>query len=251
VKDLDKLSFQIAGVKVHALQPKEARNIVLSWFDEPKKFHYISSTNVNHLVNVFDNHDFLEVVNSAGLSLPDGMPLIWYGRLLGHHLPRRCGIEELMMEIFKLSNEGYGFRHFFYGNAQRVLDLLKVSLLKSFPGLEIVGMCSPPFRDLKEQENDELVEKINRTRPDFIWVSLGCPKQEYWLYKNRHKLKAVAGGGAGAVFNFFSGVTPKSPEVLRYLGLEWFFRLINNPKLSRRYLYKYPQVFIKLLSRSL
>jgi N-acetylglucosaminyldiphosphoundecaprenol N-acetyl-beta-D-mannosaminyltransferase len=156
-----------------------------------------------------------------------------------------------MLELFDLSSQGHSFRHYFYGNTQRVLDLLKRNLLESYPHLNIAGMCSPPFRELTGQENDEYVEKINRTRPDFVWVSLGCPKQETWLYNNRKKLNAVAGGGAGAVFNFLSRVTPKAPDILRYSGLEWFFRLINNPKLSYRYLYKYPQFFLKLLSRAL
>lgn len=251
MKDLDSITFRIAELKVHALQPRKARNIVLSWFDQPRRFHTISSTNVNHFVSAFENNDFYEVVNNADLSLPDGIPLIWWGRLVGYHLPKRCGIEELMVELFELSNEGYSFRHYFYGNTQKVLNRLKRNLLKKYPQLNIAGMFSPPFRELTEEENDEYVEKINQTRPDFVWVSLGCPKQEYWLYKNRKKLNAVAGGGAGAVFNFFSGETPKAPGFLRYAGLEWFYRLINNPGLYRRYLYKYPLFFIKLISRSL
>jgi len=249
--DLKKITFQISGVKVHALQPEQARDIVLSWFDEPRKFHYISSTNVNHLVNVHEDNEFYKVVNNATLSLPDGMPLIWYGRFLGYNLLRRCGIEELMVEIFELSNKGYQFKHYFYGNTTKVLAALKRSLLEAYPNLVIAGMCSPPFRKITQEENNAYVEKINRTNPDFIWVSLGCPKQETWLYQNRHKLNAVAGGGAGAVFNFFSRETPKAPDFLRYSGLEWFFRLINNPKLSYRYLYQYPIFFVKLLTQYL
>jgi len=247
MNDLDKIIFEIAGVKVHALQPEKARDIVLSWFQEPRRFHAISSTNVNNLVNVFDNPDFFKVVNDADLSLPDGMPLIWYGRFLGYKLPRRCGIEELMLEIFELSNQGHPFRHYFYGNTKKVLNQLKKHLLKEYPKLIIAGMFSPPFRRLTEEENNRHIEEINRTRPDFVWVSLGCPKQEDWLYNNRHKLNAVVGGGAGAVFNFMSRETPRAPDILRYSGFEWFFRLINNPKLAYRYLYKYPQFFLKLL----
>ncbi|MBD3414382.1 MAG: WecB/TagA/CpsF family glycosyltransferase [Candidatus Aminicenantes bacterium] len=249
--NLDRLTYRIADVKVHALQPEKARDIVLSWFDQPRRFHYISSTNMNHFVNIDENKEFDRIVNHADLSLPDGMPLIWYGRLLGYQLPKRCGIEELMMEIFDLSNQGYSFTHYFFGNTPKVLKYLKKKLLKQFPHLKIAGMCSPPFRELTEEENHEYVQQINRTDPDFIWVSLGCPKQEIWLYKNRKKLNAVVGGGAGAVFNFLSGQTPKAPDFLRYWGLEWFFRLINNPKLAPRYLYKYPKFFLKRLSRKI
>lgn len=250
MNDLDKMIFRIYGVKVHALQPEKARNVVLSWFQEPKRLHTISSTNMYHFVNVVDDPDFSKVVNDADLSLPDGIPLIWYGRFLGYRLPRRCGIEELMIELFELSNEGYRFRHYFYGNTQKVLTQLKKNLLKKYPNLSICGLFSPPFRELTEEENDEYIENINRTDPDFVWVSLGCPKQERWLYKNRHKLNAVAGGGAGAVFNFMSGETPRAPDFFSYSGLEWFYRLVNNPKLAHRYLYKYPRFFLKLLTRS-
>lgn len=248
MSNLEKLTYQISGVNVHALQPRTARDIVLSWFNEQRKFHYISSTNINNILISVEDKFFFKVTNTADLSLPDGMPLIWYGRFLGYKLPKRCGIEELMIELFELSNEGYNHRHFFYGNTPEVLKDLKTALLKQYPNLNIAGMYSPPFRDLTPEEDDQMISEINSKKPDFIWVSLGCPKQEKWLFNHRDKLDAVAGGGAGAVFNFLSGHSPKAPNIIRYSGLEWFMRLVTNPKkLAHRYLYKYPMFFLKLI----
>ena len=179
------------------------------------------------------------------------MPLIWHGRYLGYKMPKRCGIEEVMYEIFELSNKGYNFRHYFYGNTPKVLGDLKRNLLQRYPNLNIVRMYSPPFRKLKEEEDRQIIEMINKAKPDFLWVSLGCPKQEIWLYEHRDKINAVVGGGAGAVFNFISNHSIKAPKWIQYAGLEWLLRLIANPrKLYKRYLIKYPKFFfIYLISR--
>ena len=240
--------FNICGVNVHAIQPDGATEIVLNWFNKPRQSHYISSTNINNIINAMESHYYYKVINTADLSLPDGIPLIWYGRYLGYKLPKRCGIEELMDEIFELSNKGYNFKHYFYGNTQEVLDDLKKELLKKHPSLNIVGMYSPPFREIKKEENDQIIEMINKAKPDFLWVSLGCPKQEIWLYENREKLNVVVGAGVGAVFNFISKHSIKAPKWIQYAGLEWLLRLIANPKkLYKRYLIKYPKFFFIFL----
>ena len=126
---------------------------------------------------------------------------------------------------------------------------MKIELLKNYPYLNIVGMYSPPFRSLSIEENQDIINEINKTEPDFLWVSLGCPKQEQWIYDNRKLLKPMIAGGAGAVFNFIAGETSRAPSWVQYSGLEWIFRLILDPKkLSRRYLVKYPKfiyLFIK------
>jgi N-acetylglucosaminyldiphosphoundecaprenol N-acetyl-beta-D-mannosaminyltransferase len=185
-------------------------------------------------------------METANLSLPDSVPFLWYGRHLGfENLKNRCGIEEVMDAVFEMSNDGAAFRHFFYGNTPQVLEGLKKALLLKYPKLNICGMLSPPFRPLSKEEDDEYIKKINAATPDFLWVSLGCPKQETWLYDHRHSLKAVVGGGSGAVFNFFSGDSKKAPNWIRYLGMEWLLRLFYEPKrLWKRYLIKYPKFLL-------
>lgn len=248
VRDSKVQPIKILGINVHPIQPAEAREVVLSWFNGRRSFRYVSSTNINNLINAIESPLFFDVTNTAELSLPDGMPLVWYGRYLGYKMPKKCGIEEFMKEIFELSNNGHDFKHYFYGNTQEVLDDLKVELLKKYPKLNIVGMYSPPFRPMSDEENQQTIDMINATHPDFLWVSLGCPKQEIWLYENRHKLNAVVGGGAGAVFNFMANHAVAAPAFIKYAGLEWLLRLVCNPKrLARRYLVKYPKFFMIFL----
>ena len=241
-------AFNICNVNVHAIQSDEAVGTVLSWFKKPREFHYISSTNINNIINAIESYYFLKVTNTADLSLPDGMSLIWYGRYLGYRLPKRCGVEELMCKIFELSNKGHAFKHYFYGSTQETLDCLKEELLRKYPNLDIVGTHSPPFRKMTEEDDRQITEMINKANPDFLWVSLGCPKQEAWLFEHRDKINAVVGAGAGAVFNFLSNSSLKAPKWMQYAGLEWFFRLIKDPKrLYKRYLIKYPRFFFILL----
>lgn len=241
-----KNEFRFLNVKVNAVQPRQARDIVLSWFkNEKEKYHYISSTNINNVVIANDSAHYYDVIDRADLSLPDGVPLLWFGRLLGFKLKKRCGIEELMVELFEMSNEGVNFKHYFYGTTDETLRDLRKALNEKYPNLEIAGMVSPPFRKLSAQENDAYIDAINEAKPDFLWVGLGCPKQETWLYDNRDKLKVTVGGGAGAVFDFISGNITKAPQWIQYLGLEWLFRLSKDPgRLWKRYLVRYPKVFL-------
>ncbi len=241
MEELNKSRFSVLGVNVHALQVNQALEIIKNWQESNDSFRYISSTNLNNIMVAQKSPEYYDVMQHAALSLPDGMPLIWHGKRLGFKLDKRCGIEEVMVELFELSNQGHNYSHYFYGNTPAVLRKMKSKLLEAYPNLNIAGMHSPPFRQLSEEEEDEHIKQINDAKPDFLWVSLGCPKQETWLYKNRHKLNPMIGGGAGAVFNFLSGETVKAPKWVQYAGLEWLMRLCLNPKrLYRRYLILYP-----------
>lgn len=233
------------GVRVDALQPAAATDLILSWLVSEPKFHYICSTNLNNILQAKESPSYAEVMEKADMSIPDGVPLLWYGRLKGFDLKERCGIEEIMLNTFELSNKGHEYTHYFYGNTEEVLSDLKTQLLKEYPKLKIAGMRSPPFRPLTSEEQELELKTINDSKPDFLWVSLGCPKQEAWLFNNRLKLNAVVAGGAGAVFNFFSGHTPRAPKLVRLLGMEWLMRLILEPKrLFRRYVIGYPKLFL-------
>jgi N-acetylglucosaminyldiphosphoundecaprenol N-acetyl-beta-D-mannosaminyltransferase len=157
-----------------------------------------------------------------------------------------------MEAVFELSNQGFAYSHFFYGNTPEVLATLEARLLERYPNLKIAGMFSPPFRPLTVEEDEDHVRMINNSGADFLWVSLGCPKQEKWLFDHRKRLNVVVGGGAGAVFNFFSGQTFKAPNWVRYMGLEWILRLAIEPKrLFRRYCIKYPVFIFRFIQHSL
>jgi len=241
--------FRVIGVKVHAVQTPDVVRVLLAWLrEEPRRFRYISSTNLHNIAQAGELERYREVMDHCDLSLPDGVPLLWYARRHGYALPERCGIEEVMVALFDLSEQGHEFRHYFYGNTPEVLETLRAELSRRWPKLQIAGMHSPPFRKLSPEEDRAEVEAIRAARPDFLWVSLGCPRQETWLYDHRDVLGGMIGGGAGAVFDFLSGLKPKAPQVVQKAGLEWLLRLLSEPKrLWRRYLVLYPHYLLRII----
>ena len=249
----DPPEFRILGVKVHAVQTPEVVRLMLRWrAEEPQRYRYVSSTNLHNIARAGESTAYFEVMDHCDLSLPDGVPLLWYARRHGHVLPERCGIEEVMIGLFDLSEQGHDFRHYFYGNTPEVLDTLQRELAKKWPRLTVAGMHSPPFRKLTPEEDQADVDAINRARPDFLWVSLGCPRQETWLFEHRQVLDGMVGGGAGAVFDFLAGQKPKAPRLVQKAGMEWLLRLASEPKrLWRRYLVLYPRYLMRIVREEL
>jgi N-acetylglucosaminyldiphosphoundecaprenol N-acetyl-beta-D-mannosaminyltransferase len=238
-------SFEVLGIRVDAVQRDSVLEILDSWKrNPPPECQLISSTNVNNVMCSLEIPVMRTATNNAGLSLPDSVPFLWLGRLKGFPLYKRCGIQEIMMDLF----EEETYRHFFFGNTPEVLNRLKTRLHGLHPRLQICGMYSPPFGAFSREQNAEYVKIINESRPDFVWVSLGCPRQEMWIEENRGEIKALGAGGAGAVFDFLAGGTSRAPEWIQYAGLEWFYRLTIDPKqLWRRYLVRYPKFVLLFL----
>jgi N-acetylglucosaminyldiphosphoundecaprenol N-acetyl-beta-D-mannosaminyltransferase len=245
--------YRVLGVKVHAVQPEQAARVLLGWLaQEPRRFRYICSTNLHNIARAGESADYREVMEACDLSLPDGMPLLWCGNRRGFALPERCGIEEVMVALFERSNYGEDLRHFFYGNTPEVLESLRSALARRWPRLTVAGMLSPPFRPLTPEEDRADIHAIRQARPDFLWVSLGCPRQETWLCEHRDQLDGMIGGGAGAVFDFLAGQKPKAPRIIQRAGLEWLLRLASDPKrLWRRYLVLYPRYALRLIFEEL
>jgi N-acetylglucosaminyldiphosphoundecaprenol N-acetyl-beta-D-mannosaminyltransferase len=182
------------------------------------------------------NEKVLTSVNSADLVTPDGMPVVWLGRLMGYNNIRRVYGPDLMREICRIS-EIHQFKNYFYGSSLDVLTKLKAGLNRKYPDLIIGGIFSPPFRQLTVEEDDKIVEEINNCNPDIVWVGLGSPKQDLWMYEHRGKVNAPVIIGVGAAFDFLAGTKPQAPRWMRNSGFEWFFRFITEPKrLWRRYL---------------
>jgi len=238
-------SFQILGIRVDAVQRNDVLEILDSWKkNPPEKCQLISSTNANNVMCSLEIPLMKTATNNSGLSLPDGVPFLWLGRMKGFPLKGRCGIQEIMMDLFEQRN----YRHFFFGNTPEVLFKLKKRLSTLCPKLQICGVYSPPFGAFSKEETAKHIGIINQGKPDFVWVSLGCPRQEMWIEENRAEIKALAAGGAGAVFNFLAGETSRAPEWVQYFGLEWIYRLMIDPKkLWRRYLVRYPKFVILFL----
>lgn len=196
---------------------------------------YICVSNVHTTVLSFRDEEYRKVQNSASMALPDGKPLSIVSRRRGFTDAQRVPGPDLMPKIFEISGEK-GYRHYFYGGKKETLKKLKDALKKKYPDLIIAGMYSPPFRSLSEEEDAAVIKKINDAKPDFIWIALGAPKQEKWMYDHRDKVTGVM-LGVGAAFDFIAGTVKRAPGWMQEMCLEWLYRILQDPvRLIPRYL---------------
>jgi N-acetylglucosaminyldiphosphoundecaprenol N-acetyl-beta-D-mannosaminyltransferase len=208
-----------------------------------RKGGYICFSTVHMVMEAYDNPEFAEKVNNADYIVTDGMPIVWMQKLQGAKEASRIRANDLMIELCRYA-EKKGFSVGFYGSKSPVLESILRRTEKNFPNLKIVYAFSPPFRNLSAEEDEEITKAINQAGPDILFVGLGCPKQENWMADHKDKLKAVM-LGVGASFDFFAGNIRECPAWLGKLGLEWLFRLIQEPKrLWRRYLLLNPRFII-------
>ena len=195
---------------------------------------YICVSNVHTTVMSYENEEYRKIQNGAAMALPDGAPLSSYSRRKGYKQAQRVTGPDLMLELFAISKEK-GYRHYFYGATEETLQSMKEVLERDYPGIQIAGMYAPPFRVLTPQEDAQIVAKINEDRPDFIWIGLGAPKQEEWMYQHMGQLQGVL-IGVGAGFDYLAGYIKRAPRWMQRMSLEWLYRLLQDPKrLWRRY----------------
>lgn len=197
---------------------------------------YICVSNVHTTVMAFDDPEYLFVQNGGVLAIPDGGPLSSVGRKRGFKKMQRTAGPSYMGEIFALSVEK-GYRHFFYGSTEETLQKLHKALEKNYPGIQIAGMYSPPFRPTTPKEDEDIIKMINEAKPDFVWVGLGAPKQEMWMNLHQGRVNGLM-VGVGAGFDYFAGNIKRAPRWMQSRNLEWLYRLLQDPKrLFFRYLY--------------
>jgi len=224
---MKKRYLEVFGVRTNILTFDEAVEILES-FLRSGKTHYINVNAVSEIIMAYKNEKFKNVINNADLIIPDGMPLVWLSRLLGYKLAQRVTGPDLMLTICARSAIT-GHSHFFYGGKEDVPELLAQRLSQQFPGLRIAGGYSPPFRPLKKEEDDAVVDMINSSHADFLWVGLGAPKQNFWVANHVDKLNVSVIAGVGAAFDYHSGEMRRAPKWLQNIGLEWIFRLTHYP----------------------
>lgn len=228
-------TVSLLGVNVSRVNLASASGQICDWITQ-KKRTYVCVAPVSTLVDARRNAAYLDVVNSAGMVTPDGMPIVWLARARGCRDVRRTYGPDLMLEICNDGQER-GLRHFFYGGTPAVLEKLQQKLLASFPKMIIAGTYAPLFSQAVRQEDSEIIDRINASSADILWVGLGSPKQDFWMRLHRPLLNAPVIIGAGAAFDFCSGAKPQAPAWMRNCGLEWFFRLCCEPgRLWKRYL---------------
>jgi N-acetylglucosaminyldiphosphoundecaprenol N-acetyl-beta-D-mannosaminyltransferase len=227
-------SFDVLGVPVTALTRASAVSRIDTWIRE-RTPRYVCVTGVHGVMESVRDEELRRIHDAAGMVTPDGMPLVWLARARGLRFVERVYGPDLMLDCCETGVEK-GYRHFLYGGAPGIAERLADRLSRRFPGLIVAGMCSPPYRPLTPDEDAALVEDINGTRPDIVWVGLGTPKQERWMAAHVGRLKAAALVGVGAAFDFHAGVKPQAPRWMQRSGLEWSFRLATEPRrLFKRY----------------
>ncbi len=238
--------FNVQGVGVHAIDLDSTLGLVARAIADGAP-RYIAVTGVHGVSVAQGDPEFRAILNGALLCTPDGMPLVWMGRLQGHRETRRVYGPDLML---KLCDEGRarGWRHFFCGGKPGVAERLAERLRARFPGMALAGCYTPPFRDLLEEESDELALRVRAARPDIIWVGMSTPKQEIFMARHLGHLPTPLMIGVGAAFDIHAGLLPQAPRWMQRSGIEWLFRLAAEPRrLWRRYLINNPLFITRAL----
>ena len=201
---------------------------------------YVCFSTVHMVMESYDNEEYGEKVNGADFVIPDGMPLVWMQKLQGEKNANRVRANDLMIRLCEYAAEN-DLKIGFYGGQQKVIDSILERAARELPKLPIVYAFSPPFRPLTAGEDAEITEEIVNSGAQILFMGLGCPKQENWMAAHKNNVSAVM-LGVGASFDFYAGNVKESPEWMGNLGLEWLFRLFQEPKrLWRRYLILNPR----------
>jgi len=235
----------VLGVGVHVLNLPSALDKIAAAVRERRK-GYICVTGVHGVMEAQTDAAFRRILNGAFLCTPDGMPMVWMGKINGHREMSRVYGPDLMLDVCRWS-ETSGCRHFFYGGAPGVAEELRAKLTARFPRLQVAGCYTPPFRALNAAEEAQLQQIVRAAQPDILWVGLSTPKQEKFMVEYLPKLDVTLMVGVGAAFDFHSGRVSQSPRWMQRSGLEWFYRVCQEPRrLAGRYFKNNPLFVMKI-----
>jgi N-acetylglucosaminyldiphosphoundecaprenol N-acetyl-beta-D-mannosaminyltransferase len=240
----------ILGVGISAIDMALALKMVNAWIEAGDR-QYVCVTGVHGVMESQRDVEVRRIHNRAGMVTPDGMPLVWLSRLSGRrHVDRVYG-PDLMLALCE-RGLAKGYRHYFYGGAEGVPEKAVETLRKKYPGLQIAGTYSPPFRPLTEDERAAVVARINAAEADIVWVGLSTPKQERWMAAQVGALDVNVLIGVGAAFDFIAGTKRQAPRWIQRSGFEWLYRLVQEPRrLWKRYLINNPAFIFLVAAQAL
>lgn len=249
-----KVSYQypnrvnVLGVGVSAIRMDNALEFIEDTI-AGQRTSYICVTGVHGVMESQSDPELRAIHNRAGMVTPDGMPLVWIGQRRGNKFMERVYGPDLLLAACERSLRN-GHRHYFFGGAEGVADELAKELSQRFPGLQVAGTYCPPFRALTEGELQEVVAHVSETKADIVWVGLSTPKQERFMASMVGRMPAPVMIGVGAAFDFHSGRKRQAPYWMQRSGLEWFFRLMDEPgRLWKRYLSNNPRFVLKWIGQ--
>jgi N-acetylglucosaminyldiphosphoundecaprenol N-acetyl-beta-D-mannosaminyltransferase len=224
----------VLGTPVDVVHSNDAVGRILEWAAR-REGRTVGVCSVHSLMTARSSSAHADALRAADLVTPDGAPVAWMLRRKGYVNQERVSGPDLMWECCRRAAES-GLEMFLYGGTADTLRRLEHNLSVQFPGINVVGSFSPPFRELLPEEDAAVVKMINNSGARIVWIGLGCPKQEAWMLAHRDRLNAVL-VGVGAAFDFHAGVVKRAPVWLRQIGLEWLHRMCQDPRrLARRYL---------------
>ena len=225
-------NFNLIGVRINALEHEQILADMGEWIRAHTHGHTIVLANTHVVMESRQNPALVEALAAATLVVPDGMPIMMAARSRGYPLRARADGPGLMQKAL-IREDCRAWRHYFYGGTTQVL----ASLLQKYPNLQIAGVYAPPFRPLTPEEDALVVDEINASQADVLWVGLGCPKQERWMFEHAARLQVPVLLGVGQAFDILGGVKKRAPRWMCTIGLEWFYRLLSEPRrLWKRYL---------------
>ena len=240
----------VLGTRVNMLEMGQALRQLEIWITRSSACRRVVVTGMHGIMQAKKSACFQKIVNSADLFVPDGISLIWIGKIKGFHLRRRVTGSELMWAFFNVA-DAKGYSSFFYGDTEETLALLSERVQSNFPNHKIAGMLSPPFTAPTPNSEERDLKVINESGADVLWVGLGLPKQEEWIFRNRDRLTVPVAIGVGASFKFLSGQVVRAPDWVGRNGMEWLWRLITEPRRVWRRIFLDGPCFIFLVLQEL
>ena len=241
----------IAGVEIDNITMDQTLSFIEELIQK-RKVSYIVTPNVDHIIKLQRDLEFRKVYREAACVLPDGMPILWAGKFLGTPLKEKISGSDLVPRLCEIAAQK-GYRLFFLGGRPGAADKAKERLSKRLPSLNVAGVYSPPFGfEKNDEENEKIAKMIKENAPDILLVGLGAPKQEKWIYQHYKKLEIPISMGVGVTFEFVAGMVKRAPYWMQTSGLEWFWRLMMEPRrLWKRYLVEDMQFFRLIVAQKL
>jgi N-acetylglucosaminyldiphosphoundecaprenol N-acetyl-beta-D-mannosaminyltransferase len=238
----------VLGVAISAINLDSALSHVSAALENRIR-GYVCVTGVHGVSEAQTDSAFRSILNCAFLNTPDGVPMVWMGRLQGFSNMGRVYGPDLMLKVCEFTQSS-GHKHFFYGGGPGVADQLHSQLKVQFPRLNVVGTFTPPYRPLTDLEEQSLIDRVSKAKPDIIWVGLSTPKQERFMAGLGQRLETTLLFGVGAAFDFHTGRVRQAPRWMQRSGLEWLFRLSCEPtRLWKRYLKNNPLFVLRALGQ--
>lgn len=241
--------FHLLGCPVHVLNLQYALNNLIN-LGATRQKGYIIFRDLHGIIRCQDDPNFLKVHREATLVCPDGMPLVWIGKRRGYKEMGRVYGPDMMRELMNATRDGSA-SHFLYGGNVGIAEKLKHSLEEQFPGVVILGTYTPPFGPLSAKQEAELKTRVAELKPDFFWVGLGTPKQEFFMNHYLPELDTRVMLGVGAAFDYLSGTVKEPPLWIQRSGFQWLYRICSEPRrLFVRYLKTIPRfIYLLILER--